>query len=57
MGFRNVPALGANMVKKMGLVGIDGIFVSKKAGAKANSNVPPKRDGRTRPKKERWQRK
>jgi len=57
MGFRKPPALGANMVKKMGLAGIDGIFVSKKAGAKVNSNVPPKRDGRTRPKKERWQRK
>ena len=57
MGFRNAPALGVNMVKKMGLVGIDGIFVSKNAGAKVNSNVPPKRDGRTRPKKERWQRK
>ncbi|KAK1739908.1 ATP-dependent RNA helicase, partial [Skeletonema marinoi] len=55
MGFRNAPALGANMVKKMGLAGIDGIFVTKKA--KVNSNVPPKKDGRTRPKKERWQRK
>lgn len=57
MGFRNPPALGPNMVKKMGLVGIDGIFVSKKERAKVNSNVPPKRDGRTKLKKERWRKK
>ena len=54
MGFRNPPALGANMVKKMGLAGVDGIFVSNKA--KVNSNTSPKKgDGRTKPKKERWQ--
>ncbi len=57
MGFRNPPALGPNMVKKMGLAGIDGIFVSKKERTKVNSNVPPKRDGRTKPKKERWRKK
>jgi ATP-dependent RNA helicase MSS116 len=58
MGFRNTPAMGGNMVKKMGLDGVTGIFVSKSAtgGGKVNSNIPPKRDGRSRPKKERWPR-
>ena len=51
MGFRNTPKLGQNMVKKMGLLGVDGIAVSKTTGGKANSNMSPKKDGRTRPKK------
>mmetsp|Transcript_35568 Transcript_35568/g.77894 ORF Transcript_35568/g.77894 Transcript_35568/m.77894 type:complete len:740 (+) Transcript_35568:260-2479(+) len=57
MGFRQVPALGKNMVGKMGLKGVSGIFVKAPGeGDGQNHQITPKRghlDGRrgTRPKR------
>ena len=53
MGFQQTPALGKNMVNKMGLKGVAGLIVTNSSGPKVNSNIPPKREGRTKPRRKR----